>query len=29
MVVLFYLIWPIVFNIVGRAAATMASHKAR
>jgi hypothetical protein len=29
MVVLFYLIWPIVFNIVGRAAATMASPKAR
>jgi len=29
MVVLLYLIWPIVFNIVGRAAATMASPKAR
>src|SRR5215471_707512 len=29
MVVLFYLLWPIVFNIVGRVAATMASPKAR
>ena len=29
MVVLFYLLWPIVFNIVGRAAATMASPKTR
>jgi hypothetical protein len=29
MVVLFYLIWPIVFNIVGRVAAIMASAKAR
>jgi hypothetical protein len=29
LVVLFYLIWPIVFNIVGRAAATMRSPKAR
>jgi hypothetical protein len=28
MVVLFYLLWPIVFNIVGRVAATMASPKA-
>jgi len=29
MVVLFYLLWPIVFNILGRVAATMASPKAR
>ena len=29
MVVLLYLIWPIVFNIVGRVAAMMASPKAR
>ena len=29
MVVLFYLIWPIVFNIVGRVAAIMASPKTR
>jgi len=29
MVVLFYLLWPIVFNIVGRVAAIMASPKAR
>jgi hypothetical protein len=29
MVVLFYLLWPIVFNIVGRVAATMASPEAR
>jgi hypothetical protein len=29
MVVLFYLLWPIVFNIVGRMAALMASPKAR
>ena len=29
LVVLFYLIWPIVFNIVGRVAAIMASPKAR
>jgi hypothetical protein len=29
MVVFFYLIWPIVFNIVGRVAAIMASAKAR
>jgi hypothetical protein len=29
MVVLFYLLWPIVFNIVGRVATIMASPKAR
>jgi hypothetical protein len=29
LVILFYLLWPIVFNIVGRAAAPMASPKAR
>jgi hypothetical protein len=29
MVVLFYLLWPIVFNIVGRVAAVMASPKPR
>ncbi|MGB8323766.1 MAG: hypothetical protein WCE52_12480 [Candidatus Acidiferrum sp.] len=29
LVVLLYLLWPIVFNIVGRVAATMASPKAR
>ena len=29
LVVLFYLIWPIVFNILGRVAATMGSPKAR
>lgn len=28
MVVLFYLIWPVVFNIVGRMAAMLASAKA-
>jgi hypothetical protein len=28
-VVLFYLIWPIVFNIVGRVAAIMAAAKPR
>jgi hypothetical protein len=29
LVVLFYLLWPIVFNIVGRVATTVASPKAR
>jgi hypothetical protein len=29
LVVLLYLLWPIIFNIVGRVAATMASPKAR
>jgi hypothetical protein len=29
LVILFYLLWPIVFNIVGRVAATMASPTAR
>jgi len=29
LVVLFYLLWPVVFNIVGRVAASMASPKAR
>jgi hypothetical protein len=28
LVILFYLLWPIVFNLVGRAAATTASRKA-
>jgi hypothetical protein len=29
LVVLFYLLWPIVFNVVSRLAAMMASSKAR
>jgi hypothetical protein len=29
MVVLLYLIWPMVFNIMGRVTAIMASHEAR